>query len=363
MDILLAGDWHSTVHEEPVHHAFTKLGHQVHPFSWYGYFHSGNAPSPRGTLGRLVGKAQNRLMAGPAFSRLNRDFIAQIGRIRPDLSFIYRGTHITRQTLEAARHASPKTVLIGYNNDNPFATGHPALYWRHFLRALPAYDMVLAYRERNLRDFMRAGARDTRLLRSWFIPDQHRPVPLTDTDRARFACDVVFVGHYEPDGRLEMLEQVVEAGFHLKLFGPGYEWDEVLARSPRLRHLAPVELVWKDDYAKALCGAKVALCFLSKLNHDSYTRRCFEIPACGTLMLSEQTDDLAGMFRQGEEADFFQNGPELVQKLRHYVYDDALRNQVADAGRKRVVRDRHDVISRMEDVLEWATPIAGAPNP
>ena len=70
-------------------------------------------------------------------------------------------------------------------------------------------------------------------------------------------------------------------------------------------YFAPIEPVFGDDYAKALCGAKVCLAFLSKLNRDSYTRRCFEIPACGNVMLAERTADLCRMFKEDEEACFF----------------------------------------------------------
>jgi spore maturation protein CgeB len=107
-----------------------------------------------------------------------------------------------------------------------------------------------------------------------------------------------------------------------------------------------------------LCGARIALCFLSKLNRDTYTRRCFEIPASGTLLLSEYSDDLAGMFREGVEADYFRSPEEMIEKIRCYLDDDALRRRVAAAGRLRVVDDGHDVVSRMAQVIGWINGIA-----
>ena len=175
---------------------------------------------------------------------------------------------------------------------------------------------------------------------------------LSEEDKLRFEFDVVFVGHYENDERVAFLEQIVESGFKLRLFGPGKYWDPVLLGSTHLASLVPVQLVWGEDYNKALCGAKVALCFMSKLNRDSYTRRCFEIPATRTLLLSEYSDELASLFRAGEDADFFKS-KELIQKLRLYVDNESLCKSVAQAGYDRVYADGHDVVSRMKQVLEW----------
>lgn len=358
MRIAVAGDWHSEVHEEVVAEAFEKLGHEVFRFPWHHYLKPGaDVPFPR--LRALSGKVQNRLMAGPSIARINKDFVQFMLSCSPEIVFVYRGTHIARESLLAVKAASPRTVLVGYNNDNPFAEGHPRLLWRRFVSAIPAYDLVLAYRYGNIADFRRAGARRIELLRSWFVPERNRPIELTPAEKEHFGCDVVFVGHYEPDGRVEALEEVARQGFDLKLYGPGYDWDPVIRKSRLLKHLAPVRLVWGDSYSKALSGAKVALCFLSRLNRDTYTRRCFEIPATGTLLMSEFTDDLAGLFEEDREAVFFRSPRELIEKLNLYVRNERLRCDVARRGYERVRRDGHDVVSRMGAVLDWIAEGAG----
>jgi spore maturation protein CgeB len=216
----------------------------------------------------------------------------------------------------------------------------------------------LAYRHHNVTDFIRAGAKRVRLLRSWFVPERNHPVTLSREDQERFGCDVAFVGHNEPDERVEYLEEVVRQGFSLRLYGPGYDWDPVISKSSWLRHLTPVRLVWGEEYNKALCGAKVTLCFLSKLNRDTYTRRCFEIPATKTFLMAEYSDDLASIYKEGAEAEFFRSKQELVTKLRTYIDNAEWRASVALAGYDRVIADSHDVVSRMRQVLEWATDLA-----
>lgn len=350
MRILVAGDWHSELHEEAVFQAFRELGHDVHRFSWHEVF---RPPGRSGPVSRFLGRVQNRLLTGPRLTRLNHSFVRRAIELDADLVFVYRGTHITADSLAAVKRHRPATVLVGYNNDDPFAPGHSRWLWRHFLHAVPRYDLVLAYRHSNVEDFAQAGARHVKLLRSWYFPQRNHPVVLDDSARARFQCDVTFVGHYEDDGRVALLEEVVRQGWKLRLHGPGYDWDPVIEKSEWLRSQVPVGLVWGEDYNRALCGAKIALCFLSKLNRDTYTRRCFEIPATGTFMLSEYTSDLITLFEPGKEADYFRDQAEFTSKLRSYLGDDERRRRVAQAGFERVRTDGHDVVSRMREVLHW----------
>ena len=347
MKILVVGDGHSAIHEVAVVDAFKKLGHQVEAFYWQTYFNSQNP------LVRQWQRVQNKFIIGPTLDRLNADLITVAVQFNPKLIFIYRGTHITPQTITEIKSRLPDCVVYGYNNDDPFADGHPLWLWRHFLKSVPKYDLVFAYRHHNLDDFRKIGARRVELLRSWYIPNLNHSVTLSEIDKVKYDCDVVFIGHYENDGRLEYLEEIVRNGYKLRLFGPDYEWNSLLAKSVVLKHLAPVHLVWNEDYNKALCGAKIALCFFSKLNRDTYTRRCFEIPAAGTLLLSEYSADLASLYQAGEEADMFKTKQEMIHKINLYLDNDDLRSRVAENGNQRAIIDGHDIVSRMAKVLDF----------
>jgi hypothetical protein len=353
----VVGDWHSELHEQAVFEALGKLGHVVVAFPWFQYF------LPRAGwyswLDLLLKRAQNKYLMGPLLSRINRDVLAVAAREQPELVLVYRGTHILSTTLRRIHEVSPRTVIVGYNNDDPFAPHQFHRLFRHFLKGIPDYDLLLAYRHHNLSDFQHAGAKRVHLLRSWFIPERNFPVDL-DADGVRdYGCEVVFVGHHEDDGRVELLEEIVRRGWKLRLFGPGYDWDPVIHHSPELSSFMPVRLVWGEEYNKALCGAKIALCFFSKLNRDTYTRRCFEIPATKTMLLSEYSSDLAGLFREGEEAEFFRSKDEMVRKIDHYLAHDVQREAVAEEGWKRVHSDGHDVVSRMRDLIEQVENICG----
>lgn len=354
MKILVAGDWYSDVHEDGVYQAYQEIGHEVFKFKWHQYFQLEAKTSPfLSIIDSFWYKFQDKFIVGPIVDEINFDFIEAVEKYQPDVISLYRATHITKKTLRKIKNENPSTYLISHNEDDPFTKDHPYWLWRNFHAAIPEYDLVLAHRLRNVEQYQNAGAKNVKFLRSWFAPKRTYAVKLTSNDKLKFQCDVVFAGHFEDDGRVEYLEEIVNNGFKLKLFGPGKYWDPVLKKSKLLRHLMPLQQVWGSDYNRALCGAKVALCFMSKLNKDTYTRRCFEIPATKTVLVSEYSDELSNLYNAGVEADFFKSKQELIQILHRYVNDKAYCESVAKAGYERVVADGHDVVSRMKLVLEW----------
>ena len=348
MKILVVGDGHSAIHEVAVVEAFKKLGHQVEAFYWQTHFNSQNP------LAHLWQRVQNKFIIGPTLNKLNVDLINAAAQFNPKLIFIYRGTHITSQTITKIKQKLPDCVVYGYNNDDPFADGHPPWLWRHFLKSVPKYDLVFAYRHHNLDDFRKIGARRVELLRSWYLPELHRS---SVGEILPHKSDCIFVGHYEDDGRAECLEELILNGVHVRLFGPynGLKksgWDIPISKSKLLARLLPVSYLQGHDYAKAISSAPITLCFLSKLNKDTYTRRCFEIPAIGAALFSEYSDDLSTLFIDSKEAVFFKNKEELVTKVKYYLSHLDELDEIRIRGQQRVMQDGHDIYSRLITIIK-----------
>ena len=349
MKILVVGDGHSAIHEVAVVAAFKKLGHEAESFYWQEYFKS------RNPITRLWRKTQNKFLLGPIFNQLNRDLMSKALQFQPKLIFIYRGTHITPRIIVALKRALPDCNVFGYNNDDPFASNHPAWLFRHFLKSVPVYDLVFAYRHHNLYDFKKLGAKRVELLRSWFLPEIHscavqKTLPHT--------IDCIFAGHYENDGRAECLEELLLNDVNIKLFGPygGLKksgWDIPISKSKLLGRLLPVSYLQGHDYAKNMRTSPIALCFLSKLNKDTYTRRCFEIPAVGAALFSEYSDDLATLFIDGKEAVFFKNKEELVTKVKYYLTHLNELDEIRMRGQQRVIKDGHDIDCRLISIIKY----------
>ena len=297
-------------------------------------------------------RLQYRFQFGPVVYNIKKKLIQKSENVQPDVVWFYNVHLIGKRTIKKLRRLLPKTIFVQYSNDDPFSEKGTFFLWRKFLLSIQLFHCHFAYRSSNIADFRAYGVENVHLLRSYFIPECDYP-ELSESIPEHFKCDVVFAGHYEDDGRIEMLESICQAGFDLNLYGGG--WDRALkklkANSPLLNQY-PVAPVTGADYRYAICGAKVAICFLSKLNNDSYTRRNFQIPAMGTAMLSEYTEDLATLYISDKEAMFFKDNDEMLRKLKVLMESVELRKSIAKAGYARVQNDGHDVVSRMAMWLE-----------
>lgn len=335
MKIVVIGDWHSSIHEEALKRGFEELSHQVIAFKWCNYFEKKS----------FFDKVQNKFLLGPKIQKIQMDILKVVKSEAPDFVFIYRGTHVTPATVQALQQ---QTTVVVYNNDDPFSSKQPRYYWRHFVNSLKFSDIALAYRHHNQEDFKKSGATRVGLLRSWFIVGKDKPMP---SDQIEFQNDVVFIGHYENDEREKLLEYLLENNIKLRIYGP--DWNNQIEKcGPLLRMQLPTKALRGVDYNKMISTSKISLCLLSKLNRDTYTRRCFEIPAMKGLLLAEYTEDLAQMFDENREIVLFKNKEDLLQKIRYYLENENERLKVVEGGYKAVFEKKHDNISRAQEVVD-----------
>lgn len=350
MKILVVGVGYWSIYEQAFIDAFRHLGHDARLFGWIDYYRKAHAGM--GSYRSLLHRLDYRLLFGPITQQANRELIEAAVDFVPDIVFVHSGTRVLPHTLKDLHRRLPGTVLIQYSNDNPFSKAADPLLWRHLKAGLPLYDINFVYRQSNIEDVRSRGGKNVSLLRSYFIPSaDFRELP--SADGSELFSDVLFAGHYEADARVSLLEAIAELPCKLNLHGGGWERArKKLVPSSPLQRFMPVRQVLGAEYRQAICGTKIALCFLSKLNQDTYTRRNFQIPAMGTFMLSEYTEDLATLFEEGRDAEFFRCKEELVDKVKYYLAHDRERQAIAGSGQRRVHADGHDIDARARMVLE-----------
>lgn len=348
--VLVVGDFFWEMQDTALASAFEAIGCETHRFAWKDYFKGYNVRAPKGPwdfLKWLYYRIQNKFLFGPTLCKLNRDLFARAKEISPDLILIYHGTHIFAGTVCKLKKVG--FTIFAYNNDDPFASYYSKYYWRHYLRPTRYFDHIFVFRPHNIDSYKRKfGYTKTSVL----LPDymEKRNFPIAKLPTAKYVCDVIFVGHYEHDGRDEYIKAIIDSGVNFRLYGPNWE------SSPDFQYykekFGEIRLLSLDEYNLALNSAKIVLVFLSHLNNDTYTRRSFEIPATGAFMLSVYTDDLNKFFAEGKEAAYFRSKEEMLEKIHYYLSHEEERKRIAKAGYERVKRDGHETKDRARQILK-----------
>lgn len=334
LKVLIVEDGQYYMYGQALKDAFIKKGFQnVKFFSW----------SESNENNSIYRRAQNKLAFGPMIASINKRLLNECIAYKPDLIFLYRCRIIFPSTVKKIKLSG--AAVFSYNNDNPFSKDYPIYYWRHYRNSVKYDDVTFVYRKSNMDDCLRTGAHNVEILRSYYISE--RNFPLDDLAKHKKEYDVVFLGHYEQDERLKYLLALTEAGISVGI--PRSSFSGIDIGNEKLTRL---DNTGGSYYNEIINKSKIALVFLSTLNKDTYTRRCFEIPAAGTFMLSQYTEDLASMFEPDKEAVYFKTPEELVEKAKYYLEHDGEREQIARAGYERLMRDGHEIGDRVQQIVD-----------
>lgn len=346
LKVLVVGNFLYDIYEPALVGGFKSLGCDVYEFATSSYFFQ----SDQKKLSFLFSKLQEKFTFGPVVKKLNRDLVSFCQKEKFDFIFCYRSVAVCSNTiLEIQKTGS---LVFGYNNDDPFGKTMSKLYWRCFVGSLKSYDYLFSYRHKNINDYKERGVNNTGILRSYYLKNKN--FPLNPVDNGAFNSDVVFVGHMEDDGRDIFLNRLIkDAGNEIafRLYGARKSWKKSAYVLDIEKYLGYEIYPVIDDYNLVLNKAKIALVFLSKSNNDSYTRRCFEIPAAKTFMLCEYTKDMASMFEEGKEAEYFRDYDEFLSKIRYYLEHEDEREKIALNGYNRLLRGRHEVTDRAGEII------------
>lgn len=215
------------------------------------------------------------------------------------------------------------------------------------------YDMVMSTSRVAVEQLQNAGLRSVAYLPfatdlTWFHPWQ------TPGLRSRYL--IGFIGAYSPK-RATFLEAVSDLGLNLW----GTDWD-TKGSSVALR------AVLKNR--KGVFGRHLVRCYQSaelfiniQREHMTFPApdgrrvgtglgwRHFDVPACGSFLLSEWVQELPEAFEIGQEVETFETPEELREKSRYFLSHEGERQAMVRRAQERVLRE-HTYAHRVRQWLE-----------
>lgn len=334
MRIIVVGSFKWEMYAPAIYHSLKKMGHEVYAIEY-------KEPYKKKILFlSFLSRIEERFHIGLRINKANRELINKVKEVLPDLVFIYRGVFVYPSTIKNIKQEGCR--VFSYNNDDPFSGIPSCFYWQLYLRSAQYCDINFVYRKKNINDFAKIGIKNTQILMPYYLKENNYPL---DIQRD---IDIAFVGHFENDGRDYYIKALLDAGLDVTVFG-----DQYWLKAPLYNEIKGClrESKRGEEYNKVLNRIKIALVFLSKINQDTYTRRCFEIPATCGLMLCEYTDDMNTMFTEDVEAVYFRTPEELVEKCKKLLANPSLITKIAFNGYKKIILGRHSVDDRVLDIL------------
>ncbi|MGJ9383955.1 CgeB family protein [Salipaludibacillus sp. CF4.18] len=137
--------------------------------------------------------------------------------------------------------------------------------------------------------------------------------------------DVGFIGR-NYGVRKELVSFLEENGLNIKAYGPGWE-NGVLDVSKNNEFYNSCKIV--------LGTANIG--YSSKLMNPKL--RDFEVPLSGTFYITNYTKELNNLFEEDKEIVFYNNKEELIRKLRYYLQNDMIREEIAAKGYDKAVKE------------------------
>lgn len=194
----------------------------------------------------------------------------------------------------------------------------------------PAFNWVATTDESSLQKYKACGYENA-LLTQWACNHYlYRPLPV----EKKF--DVVFIGLPYGDRRL-IIKKLMAAGVKVNTWG--YGW--------------PGGKVNQGEMIKILNQSRIVL-NLSNASADKKIQqikgRDFEVPGCKTLLLTQDLPSLTKYFDIGKEIVAYKNPEDLIEKCRYFLAHNEEREQIAEAGYKRVLRE-HTYDHRFNDLF------------
>jgi spore maturation protein CgeB len=262
-----------------------------------------------------------------------------IGRV--DYVWIDKGVWILPSTLDKIR-AFTCAKIVHYSPDAHFFDNRS----RHFYECIPRYDLIVTTKPFELAEYRKHGAVNVQLVLQGFDP-RFAEYPRCESDGEAWGSDVSFVGHCQPHyaRRLEFLARTA----NVSVYGPN--WPRYARTHRWARRVVKGPGAWGDDYLKVLAHSRIVLGLLGKHIPETTTTRTFEIPALGSFLLAERTEEHQALFREGVEAEFFGDDCEMRDKVDYYLHNDDARRRIAAAGRVRCHQSGYSSEAQLTKIL------------
>lgn len=285
----------------------------------------------------FIKKVLNKLIyeIGPGWmeSYIRHRLLASIKRKRFEVIWSDQCVFIGPKTVQTLKELGD--WFLSYAVDDPFGPRDKKRF-SLFRKSASHFDLMAVVRRPNVKEAYDWGVPKVVLVSRSADEIAHAPfVGLTEEEKNRWASEVAFIGTWMQE-RGPFISRLIKLGVPLTLYGD--RWQKA-PEWPVIKNIWRGSGLVGQGYVKAIQSAKICLGLLSKGNRDRHTQRSAEIPYIGSVLCAERTEEHLAMYKENEEAVFWDTPEECAEKCFGLLNDEPMRKIMAAAGRERCIRN------------------------
>jgi spore maturation protein CgeB len=296
-----------------------------------------NIYDPFLSASRLLRSITFRYKKGPLVRKINR-FIVEKLESSYDMIWVDKAIFLNLNTTKLLKQKTNK--LIHYTPDTAFLGN----YSKHFICSLNLYNYLITTKSFEL-NYYKTFLPENRIIMVSQGYNRNLHFPRHSFEEKVFG--VSFIGLWEPE-REKVLNKLLTN--NISVYLAGKKWSSFVYRNqnPNLNYLG--DSLFLDNYVEAISKTNFSLGLLSKNFPELHTTRTFEIPACGTALITERNKETESFFSD-DEVIFFSSEDEIINKINYYKVHSHELKELTKKGTSKVNEKAVDYHSILSSIL------------
>lgn len=280
-----------------------------------------------------------RIKSGPLIHNTNRYILDQATEDHYDLIWTDKAVYLTKETTRVLREKSG--CMIHYTPDPAF-TFHRS---PHFINSLKYYNLVVTTKSYELSHYQKYLPEDSIL---FFPQGVNIPLNRPAKGEGERKNGLVFIGHYEKEREI-IIQELLRNEVPVALAGIKWgSFEKKMRLNPFLDYLGSG--IYGPDYFRTLGNYQFGWGALSKWVEEKHTTRTFEIPACGTALVSERNEEICSFFSE-EEAILYSSPQEMIDKLKYFMVHPRELEEVTRKGYEKMASGQFSYDYQIKEIL------------
>lgn len=329
MKILLYGEnWEGT-HVDCISKALDKKNIENKIFDFYSVL-------TYKTKYLLLNKILRRLNYKRNEVKINKLFLIEFNRFKPDLVVISKGINIHPKTLKLILN---NCKVINWNPDDFFNTKNNS---RNLLNSVPLYDLVLSARKHLFQEYEKLGFKKLKYIEWYYIPWLHKPSQ-KEVDKNKKIC---FIGTYSK--RREYIIDSISSNYLIEIWGSGWKKSNLnLKKNIKIHN----QILNQKDFPEIIKQSYINLNILTLENRDQTNLKIFEITASNGLILTEDNSTSRVLLKNNGfyyKEDNLNEIIQIIYNLSETEYQDQI-----SLSHQAIIEGNNSIYDRVNEILNY----------